>query len=215
MGTDKTNNNSWRSSDDHFWRLFCESGWTQHAYVHPYQPFIFTNTSSQHWRAQSNKSGSDSYSCWSWWRHASPCSHHLATCNSADLQKEKTKSPTKQVWYSHPVTWIQCLTLWLCLLPLLISYSNHYATTIYEASGTDKQSNKFAESKLSTDGNKEEHLYDLPPDSRMQRTSIVTNPPTYKSSTKGFSYLTPNVDDTQFNFSGDLVDPYKSFPHHP
>ena len=29
----------------------------------------------------------------------------------------------------------------------------------------------------------------------MQQTYFVTNPPTYKSSTKGFSYLTPNIDD--------------------
>ena len=105
--------------------------------------------------------------------------------------------------------------LYLTVLPLLISYSSHYATTTHEASGTDKQSNNLTKSKLSTDGNKEKHLYDLPPDSRMSQISNVTNPPTYKSSTKGFSYLTPNVDGTQFNFSGDLVDPYKPFPHHP
>ena len=64
--------------------------------------------------------------------------------------------------------------------PLLISYSNPYTMTMHEASGTDKESNKFAESKLSTN---EEHLYEHLPehspaqsDRRMQQTVIVTNP---------------------------------------
>ena len=93
------------------------------------------------------------------------------------------------------------------VLPLLISYSNHYTTTMHEASGTDNQSNKFAESKLSTS---EEHLYEPLPehtpaqsDRHMQQTTIVTNPSACESST------------AHFNFSGDLVDPYEPFPHHP
>ena len=52
--------------------------------------------------------------------------------------------------------------------------------TMHEASGMNKESNKFAESKLSTN---EEHLYEHLPehspaqsDRRMQQTVIVTNP---------------------------------------
>ena len=68
----------------------------------------------------------------------------------------------------------------------------------------DKQSNKFAESKLSTsEENMYEHLPEHTPaqsDRCMQQMSILTNPSACGSS-------------TAHNFSGDLVDPYKPFPH--
>ena len=67
---------------------------------------------------------------------------------------------------------------------------------MHEASGTDKQSNRSTESKLSTGDNKEEHLYEPLPehtpsqsdDPCMQQTSTVTNP-----------YSTPNGDDGHLN----------------
>ena len=71
---------------------------------------------------------------------------------------------------------------------------------MHEASGTDKQSYKFTESKLSTGGNKDEHLYE---------------PSACEPSTQWSSFSTLNEDDAHFNFSGDLVDPYEQFPHHP
>ena len=77
---------------------------------------------------------------------------------------------------------------------------------MHEASGTDKESDKFAESKLSTS---KEHLYEHLPehtpaqsDRRMQQISIVTNSSACASST------------AHYNFSGDLVDPYEPLSHH-
>ena len=79
-----------------------------------------------------------------------------------------------------------------------MSYSNHCTTTAHEASGTDQQSYKFAESKLSTSGNKDEHLYE---------------PSACESFTEWSSFSTLNEDDAHFNFSGDVVDPYEQFDH--
>ena len=103
------------------------------------------------------------------------------------------------------------------------TYSRHYGdltTIVPEASWMEKEPNKLTESKLS--GNKEENLYEqlpeyTPPqnDACTQQTSSGTNPFRWESFTEGFPYLTPNTDDVQFNFRGDLVDPYEPFPHHP
>ena len=68
--------------------------------------------------------------------------------------------------------------------------------TMHDTSGTDKQSNKSTESKLSTSDNKEEHLYEPLPehttsqsdDPCIDQTSTVTNP-----------YSTPSVDDAHLN----------------
>ena len=200
MGTNKTNNNRQWSSNDCLRWLFCVLGWTEQAYVHPYHHSISTrtnNTTNQYYQSQwvqSNKSACYSYNCWSCWRHVFLYSHHHASCNSTDLQKEEKKPSTKQVWYSPPAT--PEYGIWLNVLPLLISYSDHYTTTMHEASWTDKQSNRSTESKLSTGDNKEEHLYEPLPehtssqsdDPCMQQTSTVTNP-----------YSMPNGDDGHLN----------------
>ena len=88
-----------------------------------------------------------------------------------------------------------------------------------EASWMQSEPNKLTESKLS--GNKEENLYEQLPeytspqsDTRTQQTSSGTNPLTWESFTEDFPYSTPNADDVQFNFRGDLVNPYEPFPQH-
>jgi len=95
------------------------------------------------------------------------------------------------------------------------TYSRHcgdLTTNVPEASWMGNEPHKLRESKLSD--NKEENLYeylpeDTPPqsDGCTQQTFFVTNPFRCDS--------TPTADDVQFNFSGDLVDPYEPLPHHP
>ena len=77
-------------------------------------------------------------------------------------------------------------------------YSDHCTTTVHEVSGTDQQSYKFTESKLSTGDNKDEALYE---------------PSACESSTEWSSYSTLNEDDAHFNFSEDVVDSYEQFDH--
>ena len=99
------------------------------------------------------------------------------------------------------------------------TYSRHYGdltTIVPEASWMEKEPSKLTESKLG--GNKAENLYEYLPecpppqsDTRTQQTSSGTR---WESFTEGFPYSTPTADDVQFNFSGDLVDPYEPLPYH-
>ena len=99
------------------------------------------------------------------------------------------------------------------------TYSRHYGdltTIVPEASWMEKEPSKLTESKLG--GNKAENLYEYLPectppqsDARTQQTSSGTR---WESFTEGFPYSTPTADDVQFNFSGDLVDPYEPLPYH-
>ena len=99
------------------------------------------------------------------------------------------------------------------------TYSRHYGdltTIVPEASWMEKEPSKLTESKLG--GNKEENLYEYLPecpppqsDACTQQTSSGTR---WESFTEGFPYSTPTADDVQFNFSGDLVDPYEPLPYH-
>ena len=97
------------------------------------------------------------------------------------------------------------------------TYSRHYGdltTIVPEASWMEKEPSKLTESKLGD--NKAENLYEYLPectqsDTRTQQTSSGTR---WESFTEGFPYSTPTADDVQFNFSGDLVDPYEPLPYH-
>ena len=80
------------------------------------------------------------------------------------------------------------------------TYSRHYGdltTIVPEASWMEKEPSKLTESKLGD--NKEEHLYEYLPECPPPQSDTCT----------------PTADDVQFNFSGDLVDPYEPLPHHP
>ena len=96
------------------------------------------------------------------------------------------------------------------------TYSRHYGdltTIVPEASWMEKEPSKLTESKLG--GNNEEYLPECPPPQSDARTQQMSSGTRWESFTKGFPYSTPTADDAQFNFSGDLVDPYEPFPHHP
>ena len=124
---------------------------------------------------------------------------------------------SKQVYgILFPFTSIQLFLIYF------FTHSRHYGdltTIVPEASWMQSEPNKLTESKLS--GNKEENLYEQLPeytspqnDTRTQQTSSGTNPLTWESFTEGLPYSIPNADDVQFNFRGDLVDPYEPFPQH-
>ena len=92
------------------------------------------------------------------------------------------------------------------------TYSHHCGDLTTNVPEAENEPTKLIESKLSD--NKEENLYEYLPeypplqsDGCTQQTFSATNPFRCDS--------TPTADDVQFNFSGDLVDPYEPLPHHP
>jgi len=80
-----------------------------------------------------------------------------------------------------------------------------------EASWMDEKPHKLTESKLG--GDQKEHIYEpLPPNQDDPYRLQTNNPFANEASTKVDPF---SGDGVQFSFSGDPLDPFQPFPHHP